>query len=121
MHRSLIALLAFIVPTAAFAAPPAGHPTPQDAGKILGVQAAQAPGEALPYKGTVVETIDANAYTYILLKDGTTQRWLAAPRIDIKPGTVVRYGQGADMQNFYSKALNRTFERIVFVGAVRPE
>lgn len=74
INRSLIALLAFVVPTAAFAAPPADHPTPQDAGKILGVQAAQAPGEAPPYKGTVVETIDANAYTYILLKDGNTQR-----------------------------------------------
>lgn len=120
MNRTLIALLAFVLPTAAFAAPPPDHPTPQGAGQILGLQA-QAPGEALPYKGTVVETFDANAYTYILLKDGATQRWLAAPRIEVKPGTVIRYGQGAEMQNFYSKVLNRTFERTSFVGGVRAE
>ncbi|WP_448192278.1 hypothetical protein [Azospirillum sp. sgz301742] len=121
MNRTLIALLAFALPTAALAAPPAGHPTPQDAGQILGIQQAQTPGEALPYKGTVVETFDANAYTYVLLKDGTQQRWLAAPRTEVKPGMVLRYGPGAEMQNFYSKVLNRTFERIWFVGVVRPE
>ena len=120
MNRTLFALLAVALPTAAFAAPPADHPTPQDAGKMLGVQA-QAPAEAMPYKGTVAETFDANAYTYLLLTDGAQQRWLAAPHIEVKPGTVVRYGQGAEMQNFYSKVLNRTFERIWFVGAVRPE
>jgi len=120
MTRTLTVLLALALPTAALAAPPPGHPTPQDAGRILGVQA-QAPGEPMPYKGTVVETVDANAYTYILLKDGAQQRWLAAPRTTIKPGMTVHYGQGAEMQNFHSKALNRTFERITFVGAIRAE
>lgn len=116
----LAALLAGALPAVAAAAPPPGHPTPQDAGKALGVPV-QAPSEPMPYQGTVVETFDANAYTYILLKDGNSQRWLAAPRTTIKPGMTVHHGQGAEMQNFHSKVLNRTFERILFVGAVRAE
>lgn len=91
-----------------------GHPTPADAGRMMGLPGPAA-ASALPNKGEVLQAIDANLYTYVEVRDRGAARWLAAPKTDMRPGAVVRFDEGLVMTNFYSKALQRTFPSILFV------
>jgi hypothetical protein len=69
-----------------------------------------------PETATVAETIDAGGYTYIRLEE--PDMWIAAPAIAVSEGDQVKYTGGMEMRDFYSKALDRTFESIFFVQNV---
>ena len=70
--------------------------------------------QATTETGTVVETLQAPGYTYMLVADGPQQTWVAIPETAVKTGTQVRYSADMVMKNFSSKTLNKTFETIVF-------
>ena len=101
----------------AYAAPPVGHPSTDDAMNIMKVPEVQ----SLPYQGTVVQAIDSNDYTYIqveLNKLNQKKIWLAAPRMKLTEGQQIAFPEGTFMQNFYSRLLKRTFAVIIFVRKV---
>lgn len=75
----------------------------------------------LTRKGKVLEVIDSPIYTYLQVSGDKDPVWLAAYKIDVSKGAVVRYSDGVAMSNFHSKSLNRTFDTIVFVDRVVPE
>lgn len=99
------------------AEPPPGHPSAGQAGEMLGLPGAEAPR---PYSGSVLQAINSNQFTYIEVgvegKSGS--RWLAAPRLDLKPGTRIRFGEGRLLAPFYSRKLERSFDAVTFVGPV---
>lgn len=64
--------------------------------------------------GTVVETMQAPGYTYMLVADNAGQTWVAIPETKVEIGAKVRYSAGMEMKNFTSKTLNRSFETIIF-------
>lgn len=64
--------------------------------------------------GTVLETMNAAGYTYLHLDNGTAKEWVAIPETHVSTGDKVSYNQGMEMQNFYSKSLDRSFPSIVF-------
>jgi hypothetical protein len=64
--------------------------------------------------GTVIETMNASGYTYMLIAAGTVQSWVAIPDTTIRTGTEVSYYDGLVMSNFTSKTLDKTFEKIIF-------
>lgn len=101
----------------AWAEPPPGHPTPGQAGALLGVPQDQS-SSALPYRGTVLTAIDSNQYTYIEVLEGERSRWIAAPRIAVVPGATIRFGDGRLMSNFFSRKHQRLFETLTFVPPV---
>ena len=101
----------------ALAAPPPGHPSPEAARELLLPNKPPRAAE-LPNEGSVVSTINANEYTSSQVKRGAQTDWIAAPRQELKPGTLIRFEEGAVMTNFHSKLLQRTFPRIMFVGFV---
>ena len=70
-------------------------------------------------RGTVLETMDAAGYTYVLLDTAEGQRWVAAQQTSVAVGDAVQTDQGMVMQNFTSQSLNRTFEVIYFSGALQ--
>jgi hypothetical protein len=109
---ALAAVLALFIaaPTAVSLAAdlPSGHP-PLD-------QSRQA--TAPTHLGQVVEALPAAGYVYLHVKGAEGDEWLAAPAADFKPGAKVRWNDGTAMQNFTSKALNRTFATIRFVEVV---
>jgi hypothetical protein len=81
--------------------------------------AAPAANEAgLPYKGKVVSVIDAGQYTYIEVLQDKKTLWLAAPAVALKKDAMIRFEDGAEMTNFRSNSLNRTFPAIRFIGRV---
>lgn len=71
-------------------------------------------------RGTVLDVIDSPLYTYLQVSSDTGAVWLAAYRNDIAKGEAVSYTKGILRTNFHSKALNRTFDKIIFVDAVAP-
>lgn len=111
--RSLTALLALTAFSAsAVAAPtPPGHPAAQGS---AGAQPAA--NKPLPNKGKVVSTIDTGMYSYIEVSRGKETEWIAVTSMPVKKGDTVSYDEGAVMTNFYSKTLNRTFPKVIFVG-----
>ena len=96
------------------AAPPPDHPTVDQAARILDI-----PAQPPVHHGTLLEIFDSNNYSYMRVSYPQEQeRWLAAPRTSLAVGTLIRYGDGKRMENFYSKVWQRTFPVIYFVGEV---
>lgn len=68
--------------------------------------------------GKAVETMDAGGYTYICLEKDGKKTWVAAPVMKVQLGEQLSFYPGAEMRQFSSKALNRTFDSIVFSGGL---
>lgn len=64
--------------------------------------------------GKVLETMDAGGYTYIKLGTSTGEQWAAVSAAKVEVGQTVAINEQMATENFESKTLNRTFERIVF-------
>lgn len=108
--------LALLLSAGVLAAPPAGHPSVEQAGQALKLP----PSEAeLNHQGKVVQAIPSNEYVYIEVKSEGRNRWLAAPATPLKVGDAIRFPEGTVMRNFYSKRLNRTFDEVLFVGRIK--
>ena len=112
-HR-LFVVLAISTAVTVKAAPPPGHPSVDQASRILGI-----PEQSPVNKGEVLEVFNSNSYTYLRISHSEEgERWLAAPRQSLVVGAKIRYGDGTRMENFYSKVWHRTFPIIYFVGGV---
>lgn len=72
----------------------------------------------LRYSGHVLEAIDSNAFTYIRIASDDGERWLSAPKIALAPGTLIRFGEGRTVQDFYSRKQMRRFSSLTFVDRV---
>ena len=65
-------------------------------------------------EGRVQETLDAGAYTYVRLRTAEGDRWAAVVKADLKPGSTVAVEQDMVMEDYKSRTLGRTFDRVVF-------
>ncbi len=79
------------------------------------------PGSSTPTSttGKVVETMNAGAYTYVQVDDGSNKIWAAAPQFAVAVGDKVTVADGMPMQDFHSKTLGRTFDVVYFVPAIQ--
>ena len=120
--KSMHLLPLFLCVATAVAAPPPGHPSPAEARDIL-MPDKPPPAAGLPNVGKVLSTMDANEFSYIEVERDGKVEWIAAPKMVLKPGSTIRWEEGAVMNNFFSKLLQRTFPSVMFVGhvAVVPE
>jgi hypothetical protein len=94
---------------------PVGHPPVVDADP-----SALAP-QTMHWRATgkVLETMDSGGYTYVLVDTGTEKVWAAAPSFAVKVGDEASIPEGATMNNYFSKTLERTFDSVLFVGMVQ--
>jgi hypothetical protein len=76
--------------------------------------AAQPPAAVPPLKGEVLETRDADPYTYLRLKTAQGETWAAVMKAPVKKGAQVTILEPMTMANFESKALKMKFDTIVF-------
>jgi hypothetical protein len=63
----------------------------------------------------LTDLVQATNYSYLKLKEGSLEYWAATPKFDAKVGQTYYYNQAMQMDNFKSKELNRTFDKILFV------
>lgn len=91
---------------------PAGHPP---------VQAPATTPVNTPNVGRVVSIAQAGPYSYVEVDQNGRRIWLAGNRTtSLARGGLVRWGDAAVMRNFKSKALNRTFDEVLFVAGIVP-
>lgn len=87
--------------------------------------AATAPPAAKPGQlaGTVAETFNGGGYTYLRVSTPSGDQWAAVPEASVTKGQSVVLDVSMVMDQFESKTLNRTFDRIAFAtmaGAAPP-
>lgn len=89
------------------------------AAPVMAAPSATAPPPQAPapsIAGTVLETMDAGVYTYVLLKTPRGDVWGAAPKTAVAVGDTVELYAAVPMRDFHSKTLDRTFEDILFAS-----
>jgi hypothetical protein len=109
----LISLASVSFSVAAEKLPPGHPPVNMEKPKVMMVDPAQ-----LPQKAKVLEVIDVSQYTYLQVKQGEQTLWLAGPSLEVKKDDIVRFENGAEMKNFHSNTLDRTFPSIFFVNTI---
>ncbi len=71
------------------------------------------------HKGKVVSTMNAAGYTYIEVEEKGSRLWVAVMKVEVKPGDEVEFPDSPPMENFHSKTLNRTFDKIIFAPGIQ--
>jgi hypothetical protein len=64
---------------------------------------------------SVTEVIQTSNYTYLQVEENDKKFWIAIIKTEAKPGDSVYYTKSAEMKDFKSRELNRTFPSIYFV------
>lgn len=70
------------------------------------------------HKVTVAEVLDGKTYTYLRVMENDVENWLAISKRETKEGEVLYFTEALEMENFESKELARTFDKILFVSSV---
>ena len=73
---------------------------------------------ATVHSAKVIEAINSGGYTYIKVQEGSEQYWIAMTQRGVKKGESIKYNEQGWMQQFHSKTLNRTFDKILFASDV---
>ena len=112
-----VSLAAALLCSSVFASPKADSTAPGQQ-----VPSAKAETKADPaLSGKVVETMNAGGYTYILIEKNGKQTWVAIPMAQVTVGQEITLQPGAEMQDFSSPSLKRTFKSIIFSGGLMPK
>jgi hypothetical protein len=64
--------------------------------------------------GKIVETMNTGGYTYLRIEKKGKKTWAAVPEMKVTVGQKISLAPGQEMNNFTSKTLNRTFDKIIF-------
>ena len=76
-------------------------------------------GAGVVFTGKVVEKLDVPSYTYLRVKlTNGAEEWVAVSTMPVNVGDTVTVNQQMVMENFPSKSLNKTFDRVVFGSAI---
>ena len=67
----------------------------------------------------VQEVIQVSSYTYLRVKENDADFWIAIKKTPVEPGETISYANPMEMRDFTSKELQRTFDKIFFIGAYR--
>ncbi|MDV7188060.1 hypothetical protein R3X25_12270 [Lutibacter sp. TH_r2] len=87
--------------------------------KINEVNSQQVSVEKSSVKKFVVnEFLDAGGYTYLKVTEGIEEYWMAIPPTKVEIGKTYYYSGGMFMENFESKTLKKTFDKIKFVERI---
>ena len=71
---------------------------------------------AVKVKVKAVEQVEN--YTYLLVKGKGPEYWIAVSSTEIEVGESITYQGGMLMEDFYSKELDRTFDRVLFLDGL---
>ena len=82
---------------------------------------AEPPGalEPVELRGTVLETRQASAYTYVRLDTGGDSVWAAVPTTTVNVGDIVNLHQAVPMADFYSPTFHEVFESLYLATSLR--
>ncbi len=67
---------------------------------------------------SVKEVLQASSYTYLLVSEKNSDFWIAVSRMEAQAGDVFYFNKSMEMNNFTSKDLNRTFDKVLFIDNI---
>lgn len=70
------------------------------------------------HKVVVQEVLHVKEYSYLRVLEDGNEIWVAAPTTQVDIGSTYYYGKAMKMENFESKDLNKTFDKVYFVEKV---
>jgi hypothetical protein len=76
------------------------------------------PNDTYVHKVKVLEAIGGKTYSYLKVKEGRENRWLATTLGNFSEGQTLYFTSGMEMRNFESKELARTFDVIYFITKI---
>lgn len=85
---------------------------------VLIMSASNSTAIAAEHRGVVLDAVTGGGYTYMNIEENGQKFWIAGPQTSVSKGAEVSFSEQLWMPNFTSKALNRTFEKILFVSGV---
>jgi len=68
--------------------------------------------------GIIQEAIQTSNYTYCLVKEGSSEYWIAFTKMQVEEGQQIYFNQGLEMKDFPSKELDRVFETVFFIQEI---
>jgi hypothetical protein len=71
------------------------------------------------HKVVIIESKDGGTYTYLNVEENGDKYWMAIPNTKVKTGDTYYYDGGMLMENFESKQLEKTFDKIIFADNIR--
>lgn len=71
------------------------------------------------HKIVIIESTDGGTYTYLNVEENGNKYWMAIPNSEVKVGDTYYYDGGMLMENFESKQLDKTFDKIIFADNIR--
>jgi hypothetical protein len=74
-------------------------------------------GGNVVFTGKVLEKVDVPQYTYLRVQTTTGEEWVAVSTMQVNVGDRVTVNQQLVMENFASKALGRTFAKLIMGSA----
>jgi len=77
---------------------------------------AAGPNAPVQHTARVTETMDAGGYTYMKVAEGKENYWVAVTAANVSVGDSVTFNEQMWMPNFKSRALDRTFDKILFAS-----
>lgn len=110
-HPDMPAAVTSATPAVAAPAAPAAAGTAAPAAASAAVD--------VPLAGKVLQTMNGGGYSYIYIEqaDGN-KKWVAVTQTVVKVGDQISFKPGMEMGRFESKALNRSFDSIIFSEGV---
>lgn len=70
------------------------------------------------HKVVAQEVLHVKEYSYLRVLEDGEEMWVAAPTTPIEIGGTYYYGKAMEMENFESKDLNKTFDKVYFVEKI---
>jgi pyruvate/2-oxoglutarate dehydrogenase complex dihydrolipoamide acyltransferase (E2) component len=92
-------------------APPASDPH-------AGLKLKEMPSGA-GHKGKILQIMDAGGYTYLEVEEKGKKIWVAGMKLAANKGDVVEFPDSPPMENFHSKTLKKTFDKIIFAESIK--
>ena len=68
------------------------------------------------HEGVIKDVIHGGGYTYLEIEDAKKSYWIAVEGVEIPKGLEVRFEEEMRAKNFQSKALNRTYDELMFAS-----
>lgn len=88
------------------------------AGAAVLIMSASHSAIAAEHRGVVLDSVTGGGYTYMNIEENGEKFWIAGPQTSVSKGAEVSFSEQVWMPNFTSRALNRTFDKILFVSGV---
>ncbi len=74
---------------------------------------------AVVHTVVVKEVLPAGGYTYLRVKEGDKEEWLAVVKVKVTPGQTLTFDDFGMMTDWTSKELNRTFKEVLLVAKLK--